>query len=85
MVINAYNILTMETTDPKNQPEETQLPDFVENDDAKDFGDSDNPEFEQESFPQNGNQSQTGAATNNSKLDIEPNEDGDDSLAKIDD
>ena len=75
----------METTDPKKQQEETPLPDFVEDTKAKDFGETDNPEFEQESFPQNGNQSQTGAATNNSKLDIEPHEDGDDSLAGADD
>lgn len=75
----------METTDPKKQQEENELPDFVEDTDAKDFGDTENPEFEQESFPQNGNQSQTGAATDNSKLDIEPNGDGDDSLAGTDD
>ncbi|MDT3405472.1 hypothetical protein [Mucilaginibacter terrae] len=75
----------MNTIDPKKQ-EENELPDFVETDTkAADFGETEHPEVEQESFPANGNQTQTGAATNNSKLDIEPNEDGDDSLAKTDD
>lgn len=72
----------MQTTNPQeNNKEEEKLPDFVEQkDENTDFGDTDNAEAEQESFPDNGNQSQTGAATNNSKLDIEPNEDGDGSV-----
>lgn len=76
----------MNTIDPKKEQEQPELPDFVEDDKkAADFGETEHPEVEQESFPELGNQSQTGAATNNSKLDIEPNEDGDDSLAKADD
>ena len=74
----------MNTIDPKK--DENQLPDFVETDtEAKGFGETSNPEAEQENFPDNGFQSTTTAATGTSDLDIEPNEDGDDSLAKADD
>jgi hypothetical protein len=73
--------LVMNTTDPK-KTEENQLPDFVETDtEAKGFGEDGKTEAEQESFPENGFQTTTTAATGNSDLDIEPNEDGDDSLA----
>jgi hypothetical protein len=77
--------LIMNTTDPK-KPEETQLPDFVEtNTEAKGFGDTDNTEAEQESFPDNGYQTITEATTGDTKLDIEPNEDGDGSIAGVND
>ncbi len=72
----------METTDPKKQEEINELPDFVKDkSEANNFGETTNKEAEQESFPENGSQSITGTSTDNSKLQIEPDKDGDDSLA----
>ncbi|WP_147238678.1 hypothetical protein [Mucilaginibacter hurinus] len=73
----------MEATDPIDEPkkEETPQPDFVPNEEEiNSFGDADEA-IKEENYPSLSNQTQTGNATNNSALDIEPEGDGDDSLA----
>ena len=63
----------METNDLNKPEEQNKRPDFLKNtsEDEK-FGDEIDETLTQESYPDLGNQSQTGAVTNNSGLDIEP-------------
>ena len=72
----------METTDPNNEEkQDNKRPDFLKDESkTENFGDTDEA-IKEENYPSNSNQTQTGAATNNSELDIEPEDDGDDSLA----
>ncbi|GAB3930936.1 hypothetical protein [Mucilaginibacter myungsuensis] len=69
--------------DPKEQQQEPEdrTPDFVE-DPTKisDFGDEQDKEREQESFPELSNQSDTQNETDISDLDIDPTHDGDGSI-----
>lgn len=76
----------METTD-KNKPEEQdKRPDFLKDTpEIEKFGDDVDATFTDENYPSLGNQSQTGAATNNSELDIAPDSDEDDSIVGTDD
>ena len=70
-----------------NNPEEQDVrPDFLKSaEEEKDFGGHANEPHTQENYPELGNQSQSGAATNNSDLDFEPESDGDTSIAGTDD
>ena len=71
----------MDPKDQQQQPED-RTPDFVE-DTTKipDFGDEQDGERQQESYPELSNQSDTEDETDISDLDIDPTHDGDDSLA----
>jgi hypothetical protein len=68
-------------TEENNKPVE-KTPDFVEDPNKIDgFGDKQDKERQQENFPSTGNQSQTGNATGIDDLEIDPSDDGDNSLA----
>ncbi|MFD0750016.1 hypothetical protein ACFQZS_07675 [Mucilaginibacter calamicampi] len=63
----------METKDLNNPDQQDKRPDFLKNTpEVEGFGDEVDETLKQESHPDLGNQSQTGAATNNNGLDIEP-------------
>ncbi len=68
-----YNIHPMETKDINSPEEQDKRPDFLPNTpEIEKFGDEADEVLTQESYPELGNQSQTGAVTNNNGLDIEP-------------
>lgn len=69
--------------EPKENPTpEDRTPDFVEDPNKiPDFGDEQDKEREQESYPELSIQSETQDETDISDLDIDPTHDGDDSLA----
>ncbi len=63
----------METNDLKKNEEQDKRPDFLKDTpETENFGDDIDETLTQESYPDLGNQSQTGAVTNNNGLDIEP-------------
>ena len=63
----------METKDLNSPGGQDKRPDFLKDTpEIEEFGDEVDATFTDENYPDLGNQSQTGAVTNNSDLDIEP-------------
>jgi hypothetical protein len=63
----------MEAKDINNPEEQDKRPGFLKDTpEIEKFGDEVDTKFTDENYPDLGNQSQTGAVTNNSDLDIEP-------------
>ncbi len=76
----------METKDLNSPGGQDKRPDFLKDTpEIEKFGDEVDATFTDENYSDLGNQSQTGAATNNSDLDIEPESDGDESIIGTDD
>ena len=76
----------METKNLNTPEEQDKRPDFLKDTpETEKFGDEVDETLTQESYPDLGNQSQTGAATNNSELYIEPEHDGDGSIVGTND
>jgi|GEM_PF-2499130 len=62
----------METKDLNTPEEQNKRPDFLKDTpEIEKFGDEVDATFSDENYPDLGNQSQTGAVTNNNGLDIE--------------
>lgn len=76
----------MEPKDLNNPERPDKRPDFLKDTpELEKFGDEVDATFTDESYPDLGNQSQTGAATDNSELVIEPESDEDGSILGTDD
>lgn len=76
----------MQTKNLSNPDVDDKHPDYLKSPkETEDFGGHANEPYTQENYPNLGNQSQTGAATNNAELDKDPNSDEDGSVFDTDD